>query len=212
MKNSGCLLEDASFSFHRCFDQSDTLRSRERAKQQKKRNSSHSWLTALINKREGGGCGALCISSCSLWGKNCDNRKMPENNTWLSKLIIYSACVYVCVFNEDLSKSNHYSKPGCELELHEMFSRGKTRGKKEDTCVFLCAKDSHTSKHWTVDWKTSMLRLLNVSFSNKRFVKIRFKKMLPLAFRFVNTVYALLEGKHEGIISNEHWLLTFRAV
>lgn len=61
----------------------------------KKRNSYHSWLTALINKREDGG--ALCISSCSLWGKNRDNRKMPENNTWLSKLIIYSpcACVYV---------------------------------------------------------------------------------------------------------------------
>lgn len=31
-----CLLEGASFSFHRCFDQSDTRRSRERAKQQKK--------------------------------------------------------------------------------------------------------------------------------------------------------------------------------
>lgn len=81
--------------------------------------------------------------------------------------------MYVPVFNEDLSESNRDSKPGCEMELHEVFSRGKTRG-KEDACVFLCAKGFTYLK--TLDWKTSTLSLLNVTISHKLILKITFKK------------------------------------
>lgn len=80
--------------------------------------------------------------------------------------------MYVRVFNEDLSESNRYSKPGGEMELHEVFSRGKRR-KKEDKSVSLCAK-IHISPNFGRWIET--LQLLNVANSNKLIKKLRFKK------------------------------------
>lgn len=149
----------------------------------KKRNSSHSWLTALINKREDGGVGgedvgALCISSCSLWGKNCDNRKMPENNTWLSKLIIYSPCA--CV----------YVRPCFLMRIFQMKPQSRTRlwdgaawnvlsrkSARRYVSVSVCEGFTHTLKHClAMDWQL----LLSISISNKLVSERRFKKMWDL--------------------------------